>query len=236
MNDCFGGPPTIHHAELWIIPSTIDSLFDLKEKWHSLFIQNSCSTQHLTDFQSVRDAVVLSFLGLQYKAYHLQLAINPLNLRSNISVHHFPLHKFYSKDYLDIQIFVGGKANEQVLYVTCTGQHNPIIYGCSTACEYIVALGNTPLKFPVHTTDPVTPLFYVSTNHSHLERIGKTEFMKVAMLNAKLAHNALIEPHSLKLSTKFWLAVIILIVSFHVIVLKMIYNECRKDRGVVRRR
>ena len=54
---------------------------------------------------------------------------------------------------------------------------------------------------------------------------SKTEFMKVAMLNAKLAHNALIEPHSLKLSTKFWLAVIILIVSFHVIVLNVPYLE-----------
>ena len=236
MDDCFRGPSTIHNAELWVIPSSIDSLFELKERWYTLFTHASCFTQHLSNFVSVRDSIVLGFLGLQYKPYHLQLALNPLNLRSNISIHRFSLHQFHSKDLLDVQIFVGAKSSEQTLFITCTGQHNPVIYGCSTACEYIVALGSSALKFPVHTTDPVTPLFYVSTNHSHLERLGKTEFMKAAKLNAKLAHNSPSEPHHLKLSPKFWLAVIILIVSFHVIVIKMIYNECRKERGVVRRR
>lgn len=237
MNDCFSGPPTIHNAELWVIPSNIDSLFNLKERWYDLFKSASCATRHLSNFISVRESIVLSFLGLQYKKHHLQLALNPLNLRSNISIHDFSLHQFHSTDVLNIRIFIGHKSHEHTLFVTCIGKHNPVIYGCSTACEYIVALGNSDLKFPVHTTNPVTPLFYISTNRSHLEKLGKTEFMKAAKLNAKLTHHLSNEPHHLKLSPKFWLAVIILIVSFHVIVIKMIYNECRKQQGgIVRRR
>ena len=81
MNDCFGGTPTIHNAELWVIPSTMDSLLDLKQRWHSLFHQQGCFTRQLTDFLIVRDSIALSFLGLQYKRYHLQLALNTLNLR-----------------------------------------------------------------------------------------------------------------------------------------------------------
>jgi hypothetical protein len=237
MTDCFGGTPTIHNAELWVIPSTIDSLLDLKQRWHYLFTTEGCHTKQLSDFQSVRDSIVLSFLGLQFKRYHLQLALNTLNLRSNISIHDFSLHQFHSKDLLHLKVMSEHKSQKHFLYVMCTGQHNPVIYGCSTACEYIVALGNTALKFPVHNTSPVTPLFYVSTNRTHLEKLGKTEFMKSAKLRAKLSHHLATEPHHLKLSPKFWLAVIILIVSFHVIVIKMIYNECRKQgSGAVRRR
>ena len=170
-----------------------------------------------------------------YQSPHL-IQLTP-TFRSNISIHDFSLRQFHSKDLLNLKVFSAFKSHKHTLYVTCTGLHNPTIYGCSTACEYIVALGNTPLKFPVHNTSPVTPLFYISTNRSHLEKLGKTEFMKSAKLRAKMSHHLATQPHHMKLSPKFWLAVIILIVSFHVIVIKMIYNECRKNGGgAVRRR
>lgn len=232
--ECYKGSPTIHNADLWVIPSGVKSLYRQRTVWRRLFETSGCISG--TTLFLVRESMVLSFLGLHYHDKQIELAMNPLNLVSNISIRSLSLEQFHSYDVLDIQLYVNRKTLDRTLLVACTGRHKPVIYGCSTGCDRVVELGNTVLKFPVHTTDPVTPLFFISPNRTRLEQIGTTDFMKKAIQNAKTAHQSHLEVHHLKLSPKFWLAVVILIVSFHVIVVKMIYNECRKDRGPGRRR
>lgn len=214
-------------AKYWVVPTTLSSLYSFKHLWDDYFKLNGCNARNFTSLALSR-LMVLSMIGFQYQKQHLQMALNPLNLRSNISIRHMTLDYFHSPDSLDLQVVVTQhRIDSLLIYVTCSGKHNPKIFGCASACQNVVELGTTTLKFSVHTTDPVTPLFYISTNRTHLEKIPHAPFMKVAVKTAQENHA---NPHNVKLSPKFWIAVVVLIVSFHVVVLKMIYNECRKNR------
>lgn len=224
---CFNGPSTVHTAKFWVVPTSLDSLYNFRLLWDEYFKQNGCNSHNFSSL-AVSKLMVLSMIGFQYQQQHLQMALNPLNLRSNISIRHMSLDYFNSPVSIDLQVVVTHQLVEPLLiYVTCDGKHKPAIYGCASACEVIAELTTSTLKFSVHTTDPVTPLFYISTNRTHLEKIPHTPFMKVAVKTAQENHAG---PHHTKLSPKFWLAVVVLIVSFHIVVLKMIYNECRKNR------
>lgn len=209
------------------MPTSLESLYNFKLLWDEYFKQNGCNSRNISAL-ALSKLMVLSMIGFQYQKQHLQMALNPLNLRSNISVRHIALDYFHSPDSIDLRVVVTHRRVESLLiYVTCDGKHNPAIFGCASACERVVELGTSTLKFPVHTTDPVTPLFYISTNRTHLEEIPHAHFMKIAVKTAQENHAS---PHHMKLSPKFWLAVVVVIVSFHIVVLKMIYNECRKNR------
>ena len=236
QDDCFSGPPTIRNAALWVMPTDLHSLYQTRQTWQKLFRTSGCISNDMTSFVSYREAMALSFIGLQYQRYHLQLSFNPLNLRSNISVRNLPLDLFNSHDSLDLKLTVNKVTPDQYLLVSCDGKHNPPIYICSTACRNVVLVGSTTLSLPVFTTDPVTPLLYISTNKTHLLKLGNTPFMLMALENAKASHQIHLEAHHLKLSPKFWLSIVVLIVAFHVIVIKMIYNEFRKKRVDPRRR
>ncbi|XP_002161511.3 uncharacterized protein KIAA2013 homolog [Hydra vulgaris] len=236
QNDCFSGPPTIRNAALWVMPTDLKSLYQIRQSWENLFRRSGCILNDVASFVSYREAMALSFIGLQYQPYHLQLSFNPLNLRSNISVRNLPLTLFKSRDLLGLKLIVNKVTPDQFLLVSCDGQHNPPIYICSTACRNVVLVGSTSLSLPVFTTDPVTPLLYISTNKTHLQKLGNTPFMLMALENAKASHQSHLEAHHFKLSPKFWLSIVVLIVAFHVIVIKMIFNEFRKKRVEPRKR
>ena len=209
----------------------MNHLIDLQTKWYQLVSSSHCLDSRLPfqqQFRTFREALALSFVGLQYQEHYLQLALNPLGLASNLSVHDLPLDRFKSRDILSIKIIAGRRTKTKNVVLSCSGRHNPVIFGCASACEKIVEVGSSDLVFPVHTTDPVTPLLYISTNKSSLEAIAKSSFMK--QVKQERLSDKIPQAHHFHLSPKFWLAVVILVVSFHVIVIKMIYNECRKDR------
>jgi len=233
--NCFKGPSTIHTAKQWIVPTGRKSLSSLIDLWVGFFERNGCQPSSLSSL-SLRQLMVLSVMGLQFEREHLQMALNPLNLQTNISARRLPLDYFNSRDRFDIRIEVTDSKTEPYrIYVVNNGKHLSKVYGCGSACEHVVELGSSMLKFIIHPTDPVTPLFYISTNRTHLEAISQSDFMKKAILSAR--ENKANHPHHhMRLSPKFWISVVILIVSFHVVVLKMIYNECRKSRSAGNRR
>ena len=237
--NCFSGQPTMKNADLWVIPASITTLYILKYKWLNIFEKSSCikDKKHFT-FQMLRDCISLAFLGLRYTSKHLELALNPSNLRSNASIRNVGLEKFGSKDVFDLNIIVDKLTADISITVSFFGNHELAVYGCAVACEYIVELTSSDKikKFPIHSTNPVTPIFYMSSNKTHLKTIGESEFIKHAKKNGIKSHQVALEVHHFKLSPKFWLAVVVLVVSFHVIILKMIYNECRKERTGCRRR
>ena len=237
---CYRGPFTLHMPKQWVVPTSLSSLDSHVTLWSDLFKHNGCNASGLS-CDSLPQLLASSVIGLQShleSKQQLQVALNPLGLRSNVSVRQISMGHFGSKDRLNIQFVVtesGNKIEPYHMYVTDTGNHQPKLYGCSSACEHVVELGTSMLKFVIHPTDPVTPLFYISTNRTHLEGISHTPFMRKAIHSAREI-KATETGHHMKLSPKFWISVVVLIVSFHVVVLKMIYNECRKGRASNSRR
>jgi len=231
--NCYTGPPTLHYPKHWVVPTSLSSLSSLMQLWEDFFTRNNCPISSLTAF-SLPQLMVLTIVGLHYHNKQLQMALNPLNLRTNISLRHVSLDYFHSQDQFDLKVLVTNiKTEPYQIYVMNNGKHSPKIFGCGSACEHVVELGSSRLKFVIHPTDPVTPLFYISSNRTLLEKIHHSDFMRKAIHSAKEIKAT---AHHHQLSPKFWISVVVLIVSFHVIVLKMIYNECRKGRGTVPRR
>jgi hypothetical protein len=238
MADCFSqfsGAPSYKISSLWVIPRRISELLSLQANWLKLATDSGCIDKHYLpneQMMAFREALALSFMGWQYQHDYLQLSLNPLSVSSNLSVRNVPLATFHSTDLLSVTIVVSPVRHDKSMIVSCQGNHNPVIFGCAAACEKIVRLAGSDLVFPVTATEPITPLFYVSSNHTALEEIANSQFIRNVR---KLRHVADVEGHHRQISNKFWLVISIVIIGFHVIVFKMIYNECRKSDRTIKR-
>ena len=238
---CYTGRYTLHTPKQWVVPTSLSNLVTQVTLWRNFFRENGCGTTKLS-CDTLPHLIASSVIGLLPQPQQLQVAFNPLNLRTNVTVRGVALqHLQQSRDHVNIQIVVTNNNHIEPfrIYVSNTGPRMRKVYGCGSACEHVVELGGSTLKFAIHPTNPVTPLFYMSTNRTHLESIRHAKFIQDAVHSARESKAAVGgggDGHHMKLSPKFWISVVVLIVSFHVVVLKMIYNECRKSRASGNRR
>lgn len=82
----------------------------------------------------VQRGVVLSFPGLQYTKHHLELAVNPISLSSNVSLRHFP----FNKNIIYIRISINPPDGIKTVEIFAVNAKGPKIYACGSACEHVV--------------------------------------------------------------------------------------------------
>eukprot|EP00795_Rhopilema_esculentum_P012626 gene12626-3332_t len=229
---CFYGAPTMHTTHFWVMPKDIASLISLTSNWNNTLYKFGCGALMKAGVFGIQRALVLSFSGLQYTKHGLELAINPISLSSNVSLRHLPYHK--NTIYIHIRIMPPDGI--KTIEIFSENSKAPKLYACGSACEHVVEISSTPSLFLAKLTNPVTPILYVSTNRSELLVIKESSFMINALKETHEDDQPRFAAHHFKLSAKFWLIVILSIVFFHVIVIKMIYAECHKDKGAKRNR
>jgi len=223
---CFYGAPTMHSSHFWVLPKNILSMLTLRKVWNDTLVKFGCQKLFESGVYGIQRAVVLSFPGLQYTRHHLELAVNPISLSSNVSLRHLP----FSDNIIVITISINPPDGIKTVEIFRVKSKGPQLYACGSACEHVIEVSSSPSIFLAKITSPVTPILYVSRNKTELQSIKKSSFMIQAIKQIHMDDEPRFAAHHFKLSAKFWFAVVSAIVFFHVIVIKMIYAECRKDK------
>eukprot|EP00794_Sanderia_malayensis_P016650 gene16650-18340_t len=226
VGSCYHGPVTMHSAEFWVLPRNINGLEILADKWKNSLFKYGCDDLLMRGLLGVQRAIVLSFSGLQYTKHGLELALNPISLSSNISLRRIP----YQASSLYLNIRINPPDGIKTVEIHMDNPKENSLFACGSACEDIVQISNAPSVFIAKLTNPVTPILYVSSNRSDLDVINKSSFMKKAVQDSQISEHPRFAAHHFTIPAKFWIAVILSIILFHVIVIKMIYTECRKER------
>ncbi|PSN55816.1 hypothetical protein C0J52_02479 [Blattella germanica] len=131
--------------------------------------------------------------------------------------------------------------NKAVLYVALD-RSDKSYYACDGGClDDPVLLGPQKKMFPVKLTDPVTAILYITYDKQHMEELRHTIHLKdIVEAPAHEHHVIALHRHGHHLGglpTLFWVSICFLIVTFHLFLFKLIYNEyCGQQQDKYRTR
>ena len=104
------------------------------QMYHSNLLIHNNFFINFSGVYGMQRAVVLSFPGLQHTKYHLELAVNPISLSSNVSLRHFP----FNKNIIFIRISINPPDRIKTVEIFTINPKGPKLYACGSACEHVV--------------------------------------------------------------------------------------------------
>lgn len=189
---------------------------------------------------------ILSLAGLSFSPKHLEFNSHPRELQRAFTARNI---QYYNETLLNLSVSI--TSDNKALIHVALGQHRSKMfsfeknipkltnffltegndfYACDAGCiDLPVLLSSTYRDFPVKLTEPLTPLLYITSDKEHIGELKHSIHVKeISEAPAHEHHTIALHQygHSLGgLPTFFWIAIIILIIVFHLFLGKLIYNE-----------
>ncbi|CDW52035.1 DUF2152 domain containing protein [Trichuris trichiura] len=195
-------------------------------------------------------AVVLSFGAFKHTAHHLEFDQQPRELHRDCLFRNVQFVKGIA-----VNIWVQVNADDKaVLYVNVnrTETKGNALLACDAGCldnpielRYVVwllciifitlLLSADRSMIPLKLTDPPTPILYITDDRSHFDYLKMSIHVReVADAPAHEHHVIAMHKHGHRLGGLpmiFWLTLGVLLVIFHLFLLKLIYNEYKGGGG-----
>lgn len=234
---CFGGYHTLQADNLWRELSTVDDVNTAVSLWLLTLEKQGCHNLIKAGATGVVQAMVLSFGALRFSNQHLEFNIHPKYLHRDYT---FRRLSYGNLTHVNISVVVKDD-NKAALYVALD-RSDKSYYACDGGClDDPVLLGPQKKMFPVKLTDPVTAILYITYDKQHMEELRHTIHLKeIVEAPAHEHHVIALHKHGHHLGglpTLFWVSICFLIVTFHLFLFKLIYNEyCGQQQDKYRTR
>lgn len=235
MERCYEGFSTLHAIKLWKLPRNENEISSLHSLWSLTLEKHGCKNLLELGAEGLLQAVILSIGGLKFNHHHLDLNLNPRQLHRN---YYFRNINYDNQSLISIDIEVGTD-NHAVLYATLNHliDKNQKFYACDAGCiDPPVELElKSRLQFPVKLTNPITAILYVSSDKAHINElkhilhVQEVDIAPSQDVNAIAIHRH--GHHLAGLATLFWTLFVILIIIFHLFLIKLIYREMFSNTG-----
>ncbi|CAB4064277.1 unnamed protein product [Lepeophtheirus salmonis] len=149
---CYGGQPsTLNAPNLWTSLATVSKVNYVVKLWKLSLEKHGCHAMLKAGADGVSQAMVLSFMGLNFRQHHLELNAHPKDLH---------------RDFYIRRLRLG---------VSLEKQSQNYYYACDAGClDPPVKLGTVPKDFPVKLTEPVTAILYITSDYSHILELKDT--------------------------------------------------------------
>jgi len=227
LEGCYGSLPTLHETKnLW---KSLHSLQEVNSVVHYWFLNlevNGCHKLLKAGADGVVQAMVLSFAGLKFRQYHLELDADPKDLHRDYQMRRV---SYGNATHLNISISIQAD-NKAILEVTLDRKEQDY-FACDAGClDPPVKLSGTEVKqFPVKLTDPVTAVLYITADYAHMQNLRHTIHVKEVMHAPAHEHHVIaLHKHGNKLGglpAIFWFSIGFLILVFHIFLFKLIWQE-----------
>ncbi|KAK0400044.1 hypothetical protein QR680_003322 [Steinernema hermaphroditum] len=224
---CYTGHPTLlYPSKLWNRWNTVEDLLRTMELWILTFEKRGCQHMLKGGAHGVGQAFVLSLGALSFTHNHLEMNFDPADLHREIEIANINV----GSARVSIQVDIDAE-NKPILYVSSSTP----MFACDAAClDPPVAVGPVKLNLPVKVTKPLTPILYVASERKHLQQLRDTiHVVEVAVAPSHENDVIAIHKHGHRLGglpTVFWMFLGILVIAFHVFLLKLLYSEwIKKD-------
>uniref|UniRef100_A0A915KCT2 Uncharacterized protein n=1 Tax=Romanomermis culicivorax TaxID=13658 RepID=A0A915KCT2_ROMCU len=233
--DCFNAHNTLlFPSKLWLDLDTTRNVLDVAYRWKITLDKRGCSSLIRAGTEGVLQATILSLGGFKFTKEHLEFDVDPSELHRD----YFFRGIVYNSD-TRINVWVEvGIDNKPVLYVATNGTpaNTKKFYACDAAClDEPVELKTDRVSLPVKLTDPLTPILYVTDDLNHIQELKHAIHVKEVVEAPPHEHHVIaMHKHGHRLGglpTFFWVALIFLLVTFHLFLFKLIYNEYCRDEN-----
>lgn len=223
--NCFKGSPSSHSPVLWTQVKSLDSAYVRLSSWKTVLATGGCSDFSSSSRLIFYQALLRSFTGLIETIHGLELALNPHSMEGYITLWGIEFQEIL----INISVAINTPSHTGYVKISKETQFSNIpLYACDQICaSEISAVPNNgkEVSFPIHPTNPATPIVYIATQQDQL-----------LTLRQMIQEHHGLDLHSLEehpISALFIIVISIVIVVFHALLFHMIYKEfCSGDRGL----
>ena len=225
---CYAGNPTLQAPNLWTSLSDSESVQRVVSLWLLTLEKNGCGNLLSAGAEGTLQAVILSFVSMQFHQNHLEMGIHPKELHRDYFIRRV---RYSNTTSINVTMTVGEDYKASIYVSLDKNTGNKDFFACDAGCL------DTPVKlslekevqFPVKITEPLTPILYITHDRQHVLELKHAIHVKeVAVAPAHETHIIALHRHGHQLGglpTFFWMLLFILVVLFHVFLAKLIYNE-----------
>ncbi|KAL3088207.1 hypothetical protein niasHT_021867 [Heterodera trifolii] len=123
-------------------------------------------------------------------------------------------------------------------YASPSSASSPVLYACTAGCqEAPFQIGEKQISLAIKVTRPRTPIIFVSEHADQLELVRKTlHVIEVVDAPAHEQHTVDLHKHGGPggggLPTLFWVVLVLVLIAFHLFLLKLLYTEWQNASGI----
>ncbi|KRZ73804.1 Uncharacterized protein T10_10961 [Trichinella papuae] len=223
---CYSSHSTLLPSKLWAKMNSVSTILSINSLWSYTLVEHGCGNLLL-------EALLLSFGALKHTTHHLEFDQQPQDLHRDF----FFRNIYFTKStYVNICIMVNDE-NRAVMYAS-VNRTSPVgkeLFACDAGClDPPIELSSSSTLIPVKRTVPATPILYVTDQREHIERLKMSIHVReVANAPAHEHHIIALHKHGHRLGglpPAFWFSLGVLLILFHLFLIKLIYNEYKSDR------
>jgi hypothetical protein len=224
---CYSGNPTLQAPNLWTPLSDSESVARVVKLWLLTLEKNGCGNLLSAGAEGTLEAMILSFVSMQFHQNHLEMGIHPKELHRDYFIRRI---RYSNNTFINVTMTVGQDYHASI-YVILDQKPAVKLLACDAGClDPPVELTSDSLtRFPVKITEPLTPILYMTHDRQHvLELKDAIHVKEVAVAPAHETHVIALHRHGHQfggLPAIFWASIFVLVVLFHVFLAKLIYNE-----------
>nr|XP_002121205.3 uncharacterized protein KIAA2013 homolog [Ciona intestinalis] len=216
---CYNGNPTVHADRLWRNLKNVEDVENLAKHWTLTLGKHGCKHLISEGAEGVLQAMVISFGGLQFTDFDLQLRIDPDIMHNEITFKSL----LYKNNSINVAIRAAEDLSTPVIEVSMRDHSKLPLYACEGGClNLIQQLHQQSRRFPIFVTEPSTPILYISHDKKHLADMKHTLHLKsIVNYNEHMS----IKRKGTGLPLVFWLGIGSLIIFFHMFLIRLICKE-----------
>lgn len=220
---CFDSYHTLQAENLWKNMRNLDELNGLVGSWLLTLEKQGCHNLIKAGASGIIQAMVLSFGGFRFSNQHLEFNIHPKFLHRDYL---FRRMNYGNQTHLNVTVFLREDNKAELEVALDRSDQN--YFACDGGClDQPVQLGPHKKTFPVKLTDPLTAILYITTDKQHMEELREAIHVKEVVEAPAHEHHviALHKFGNYGLPTLFWVSICLIIIIFHVFLIKLIVKE-----------
>ncbi|XP_041357319.1 uncharacterized protein KIAA2013 homolog [Gigantopelta aegis] len=222
---CYSEHSTLQAQTLWSDVTAEDQIAQVVTTWMITLENHGCRVMVQSGAEGVLQAMLLSLGALRFRDDHLEYAVHPKELHRDLT---FRRINYGNNTHVNISVIVGDD-NKASLFVALDRNDKPY-YACDAGClDPPMLLSRDWKRFPVKLTEPLTSILYITADKTHVEELKHVIHVKAVEEAPPHEHHVMAlhkhGHHFGGLPTLFWVAIVFLILIFHLFLFKLIYNE-----------
>lgn len=166
---CYAGNPTLQAPNLWSSLQTFDQMQKVVNRWLLTLEKNGCRNLMAAGAEGMMQAIIISFVGMQFHQSHLEMGIHPKELHRDYFLRRV---RYSNRTAINVTMSVGEDNKASIYVVLDKNSDDGQFFACDAGClDPPVVLTTTWKQLPVKITEPLTAILYITPDLQHIREL-----------------------------------------------------------------
>lgn len=166
---CYAGNPTLQAPNLWSSLQTFNQMQKVVSLWLLTLEKNGCRNLMSAGAEGTMQAIILSFVGMQFHQNHLEMGIHPKELHRDYFLRRV---RYSNRTSINVTMSVGEDNKASIYVVLDKNTDGQDFFACDAGClDDPVVLTTSLRQLPVKITEPLTAILYITPDLQHIREL-----------------------------------------------------------------